>query len=734
MATSRARPLSARFDQFEVDFTCNELRNAGRRLPVQEKPFQVLRLLLESEGKVVKREQLRDALWPADTFVDFEHGVNVAIRKLRYALGDSPDNPKFIETLPKLGYRFIVPMEWVPETSGTDGPHIVLPMVRSAPDPPKSEPEPPKPQWWKRRVTVAAAACVLAGAMLYPQVAPLIDRQVRMNELEKMTVVPLTALPGLVWSPTFSPDGSQIAFAWNGGNLNALAIDVYVKVIDTDNLLRLTHNGREGRPAWSPDGKYIAFWRFIPPDSGVFLISPLGGPERRVAPASCDCMADSRISWSPDGKRLAFLDHPESSHLDVMESDLVVVSLDSMERHQVKTGCNLVDTPAFSPRGDYLAWTCNDNPSSVPIYLQRQSNGSITQLLHGVDGIGGLAWSRDGGRIIFSTSNHPGEAEGGRLWEIALARPDHPERLPIGHDAYDFAVNAQGNRLAFVQGRANANIWRVALSGPPQPQKIVASSREQTAPDYSPDGTQIAFQSTRSGSDEVWICDSDGSNAVQLSSFGINTTGSPHWSPDGKLIAFDSRAGAESNIYIVDPHGGSPRKLNIDIRGNSNPSWSHDGRWIYFVNGDDAHNPTIWKVPSTGGHAVQIAGHRALFPLESPDGQYVYFSRDWLLWRVRTDGTEENQVDGMTRLAGRGEAWRPFGSGIYYLTYADNNDKEEIDYFDLTTKKVRPVFVPEKPLGMGWMGGLPVSPDGKWLLFAQTDQISSDLMMVENWR
>lgn len=179
-------------------------------------------------------------------------------------------------------------------------------------------------------------------------------------------------------------------------------------------------------------------------------------------------------------------------------------------------------------------------------------------------------------------------------------------------------------------------------------QKVVASSREQTGPNISPDGTQIAFMSNRSGNTEIWVFGSDGANAVQLSAFGTNLTGTPRWSPDGRLIAFDSRVGGDSNIYLVEPHGGLPRKLDIDIRGNSMPSWSHDGNWIYFVNGDDSGNPTIWKVASQGGHAMQVTKHARYMPLESPDRRYVYFSHAGQLWRVETDGIGERQIQGIS--------------------------------------------------------------------------------------
>ncbi len=325
---------------------------------------------------------------------------------------------------------------------------------------------------------------------------------------------------------------------------------------------------------------------------------------------------------------------------------------------------------------------------------------------------GGLAWSRDGRRIVFSTPN-----SGGDLWEVALAGPNHPEKLPIGHDAADIAVSPAGNRLAFMQSRSNVNIWRVDLSEPrAQPRKVVSSSREQTGPNISPDGNQIAFESNRSGSHEVWVSDSDGSNAVQLSSFGISMTGSPHWSPDGKLIAFDSRAGGEANIYIVDPHGGVPRKLAIDIRGNSVPTWSHDGNWIYFINGDDAHNAEVWKVPSKGGHAVQIAKQEALFPLESPDGRYVYFSRDLRLWRVGMTVLESSKFKACLNWA---TLVRPGArSGRESIFCATTTVKQKSISLISAHESLRHVFVLEKSPILHWMGGLPVSSDGKWLLFS----------------
>ena len=179
--------------------------------------------------------------------------------------------------------------------------------------------------------------------------------------------------------------------------------------------------------------------------------------------------------------------------------------------------------------------------------LLHLDDGSVTKLLQSNKWIAGIGWLGD--NIIYSSL-------GGGLWELALTQPDRAQRLPIGHDVSDVTVSSSGHRLVYVQSSTNTNIWQLNLQGSPaQARKLIVSSAAQGAPSISPDGRRIAFESNRNGTNEVWVCDGDGSNALQLTFFGV-LTGTPRWSPDGGLIAFDSRLGGESNLYTVDPAGG----------------------------------------------------------------------------------------------------------------------------------------------------------------------------------
>ena len=186
-----------RFGRFELSVDTAELRKDGLRLKLSGQAVQVLEMLVASPGKLVTREELQQKLWPGANYGDPEHGLNAAVNKLRETLGDSASEPTCIETLPGRGYRFIFPLE----PAGT------------SPEP--EHPQPALPPWWKRKTTIAIAACVAIAASFYPWVAPSIKRLRRLSELQKLTVVPLTSLGGIVGSPSFSPDGSQVAFLWH---------------------------------------------------------------------------------------------------------------------------------------------------------------------------------------------------------------------------------------------------------------------------------------------------------------------------------------------------------------------------------------------------------------------------------------------------------------------------------------------------------------------------------------
>src|ERR1700730_17774128 len=235
--------MGARFDSFQVDLSSSQLFRSGVRVPIQEQPLQVLRLLLEAERKVVTREQLRAALWPEDTFVDFEHGVNTAVKKLRQALEDSAERPKFVETLPKIGYRFIVPVEWVADASAK-GPQPGVVSIAAAGPTPLPQPVPPERSWELKsaialttlvRSPVPVDAWSAASGDFAPSVTPqarLLQRRLlwiaslsllgivgglflyRLHHtleatLPPMRVVPLTSLPGTKMTPSFFSDGNQ---------------------------------------------------------------------------------------------------------------------------------------------------------------------------------------------------------------------------------------------------------------------------------------------------------------------------------------------------------------------------------------------------------------------------------------------------------------------------------------------------------------------------------------------
>lgn len=252
----------------------------------------------------------------------------------------------------------------------------------------------------------------------------------------------------------------------------------------------------------------------------------------------------------------------------------------------------------------------------------------------------------------------------------------------------------------------------------------------ESGPQFSPDDKMIAFESTRSGDYEIWMCRSDGTGVIQLTHFN-SSTGTPRWSPDGQQIAFDSRAPGNAEIFVMDSQGGPPHRLTTEPSSDVVPSWSRNGRWIYFAS-DRTGKHEVWKMPSTGGPAVQVTRHGGFAAFESPDGRSLYYAKDMTapgLWRIPTNGGEEVEIIRSLE-AGHWGYWAVVDNGIYYL---DTTVKPAIAFFDVNTRRTTRVFdLENRPATQA--PGLAVSADKKTILYTQLDALSRDIMLVENFR
>ncbi len=550
-----------------------------------------------------------------------------------------------------------------------------------------------------------------------------------------MTAAPLTSYGGRENMPSFSPDGSQVTFSWNGEKEDNF--DIYVKLIGAETPLRLTTNPADDfSPAWSPDGRRIAFLRALADaKAAVILISPIGGPERIVTEIYLDQnnVEGPYLAWSPDSRWLAIAGFEKPD--EVM--GLFLYSVENGGKRRLTSppdngkgdGC-----PAFSPDGRTLAFFRWASWWSSDLYLLELSKdfqlmGEPKQLTFGNWRGASPAWTTDGKDLIFSALSG-GESS---LWRVAASGASKPQRLPFGENGSYPAISRRENRLTYTQSFTDSNIWRAEIPAPGEkakpPERLISSTRNEYFPEYSPDGKKVAFVSMRSGSQEIWVCDADGSNAVKLTSSGGPSVGRPRWSPDGRQLAFTATIEGHKEVYVLNASGGAPQRLTSNSSGSANPSWSSDGRWIYFDT--QIQRVEIRKVPVSGGPAALVTDQCGWGPVESPDGQFIYSAQPSAdhpaLLRFPAKGGACEQVldsskDGISYSVAR--------DGIYFVPKREPKSGDSIQFLNTTTRNIRRIATIEKPVDFG----LTVSPDRRWILYTQADQAGSDLMLVEDFR
>lgn len=705
-----------RFGDVILDSSNLRLTVSGEVRALEPKAFRLLQFLIENRQRVVSKDRILAEVWEGVAVSD--NALTRAIAQVRKALDDDPKQPRYIETVPTVGYRFAaeVTVDAAPQIYRST---IAEPTIT---EPPPRNAEPvlvARPQ--RRLFAWAASAVVLAAAGIAGVV--LVRSRPGPSAIQPS---PLTTYPGREFNPTFSPDGNQVAFAWSGDHDDNF--DIYVKSIGSETPLRLTTDpALDAAPQWSPDGRAIAFERvFSGGRSAVMLIPPLGGPERTLVELHShwneggSATGAMGTAWSPDGKWLAV-----SGDVGSKGSDRI--SLISVETGEIRP----LTQPPSNELGDYMPMFSPDgrsllfarSPKIDGGYLYRLSlNKDLSpvgepQKLPGTFSAAQGLWINQGREILFVTFN------GGAMFRMpaeGTGSPVRVESLGVEVRLSSMGLSHDGRHLAYSAFARNTNIWRLDLTAKgAAPERWIASTKRNVFPQYSPDGRRIAYYSNRSGDAEIWVSEADGSKAAAITS--LRFAGTPRWSPDGRTISFDSTETGSYQVYTVRADGGKPRQLTHGDSTSFCASWSHDGRWIYYANGAEG-NAQVWKIPAEGGTPVQVTHNGGMAATESPDGKTLIYNKavgEGSLWKMPVDGGPEEKI----------------ADSIYRFNYAVANNGvyltqgESINFIDLSTGAVRTVLKKARP-----DTGLAISPDGRYLLFAQVDAMGSDLMLVDNFR
>lgn len=710
-----------RFGAFELDLRTEELRKSGVRLHLPKQSFRILAYLAGCPGKVVTRDQLRHILWDENTHVDFDRCLNTAVNRLREVLNDSADAPRFIETLPRKGYRLLAHVEVSVHPAEATADKTA---PEETPQPP-SVPPPARPRPRPLLLPLAMAALTLVTVIWIAVGTPA-------SIPKEAHALQLMPQQGSALTPALAPDGWRVAFALRPSGRDDH--DIYVQRVGASKPSRISAGPADDfSPSFSFDGKQVAFYRRSGDGVALYLGTVDGGPVQRLSglsigppgpPANPGAMGRiESISWSPGGSYLAYVDRASPSK----PYSVFRISLRNRLQEQMTwpSGSESDGVPAFSPDGNWLAFVRNDGASESVLVLPL-AGGEARRLTSGAALISGLSWARNGQSVVFS-SNRAGESH---LWTVPIsgAAPQPLTQVPDLAIYPSLAVRADG--LAFLRLRRRSEIRVLSLDDPSQQTRVdlsqVPAQIDNTR--FSPDETRLAFSAEDSMHREIWISRADGSNPQRLTTLR-SICGSPHWSPDGKWIAFDSLARGSWDVYVIASEGGSPRLLSTHTGDDVRPSWSADGNWIYYGS-DQSGTMQIWKIPAGGGRASQVTRKGGFEAVESPHGGCVFYVRKGLagLWRACGDGDERLVLENLQWEHSRNWAVTP--SGVYFLASEGKTHLLKLLRFPaldvVDVASLGAARIAESGISIGWRG--------RRLAYARQDYAGADVAVLPNYR
>jgi Tol biopolymer transport system component/DNA-binding winged helix-turn-helix (wHTH) protein len=627
-----------RFGVFELDPKAGELRKKGMKVRLQGQPIDILVLLLQRPGEIVTREELQKDLWPADTFVDFEQGLNNAMKRLRAALDDDAESPHFIETLPRRGYRFIAPVE----SAGIGN----LPVEALNEVVPKHAPK----RAWTLRVAILFGGCVLllgTGFYLY--------KLRKVSEPRQRTLTRVTFDDGLQFGATWSPDGRFVAYSSDRGG----KFDIWVQQNSGGDAVKITKGpANNWQPDWSPDGKYIAY-RSEAGEGGLYIVPALGGAglERKLASFGY------YPRWSPDSSQILF----QTIRFGV-NCEFYIVGLDGNLPRAVQTDLTdriMTMSAAWHPDGKRISvWAWEVKPSAMPIFWTAPVDGGAAiktevspEILKTAESVAGggisawadsdfkFSWARSGKAIYFERTFQGAK----NIWRMRVdpqtLKAVAIERLTTGTDLNtDFSASPDESKMAFTSELRRVQGWIFPFDG--NRGRITGGGRAVTSPgmeawetSISRDGLRLAFLAKRSGRWELWEKSLSDGREIPIAADDSYVRTEPQWSADGMRLAYvrmKTSTGEMQAVIWSKSRGEEPittlSQLDLFVF-----DWSADSEWLLASRANAVSGQMeIWALPTAMSEAkgktrkiiacdVKTNLWQSRF---SPDGHWIVFEAE----------------------------------------------------------------------------------------------------------
>jgi Tol biopolymer transport system component/DNA-binding winged helix-turn-helix (wHTH) protein len=661
-----------RFGVFEADLRAGELRKFGIRIKLQSQPFKVLSILLNRAGEIVTREELQQQLWGSETVVNFDHSLGTAINKVREALGDSAENPRYIETLARRGYRFVAPVYALdpPEPPGNPIPvEVSAPAISIPPIP--TPPEKPAKSWldvvpW-RTVGPFLALIVLAGVVLQlwgpgESVRPVILPFTQVTASD--SIFPGDA--GIERFPALVTDGSRIYFSKIEGGRVALAYAAIsggpANPLDTPPEI-----GAPRLADISPDGsKLLVFGETLTElERTMWVVPSTGGAARKLVG---DLGHDG--TWMPDGNTILY----------ASGQNILMAHNDGQSAHVVTSVPGRAFWIRCAPDGSRFRFTVVDPATrGTSLWEFTFAGNKLRPLLPGWSRPSAECcgnWTPDGKYFVFQSNR----VDGSNVWMLPekgwIGGTPSPTQLTAGPLNFIGPVPArQGTRIFFTGAHRQSQLRRYDAATRrflPYLREVSMAGRTE----FSRDGTRVAWISTADGA--LWQSRSDGSQRLQLTARPMRVF-MMRWSPDARSIAF---MGKEPNktwkIYSVSTEGGQPQIVSEEARSQADPDWSPDGKTIVFGRSsefmaEDSTPKSIQLVELATRRVSVVKGSDGLFsPRWSPDGRYLVAmpldQRKLMLYDVESG--KWSQLAGGTF---NNPVWSKDGRYIYYQSYDEGN-------------------------------------------------------------